>query len=223
MAYLRLAVGLRDNIALSRIINTPRRGIGDSSLIRLQAAAAERGLTLCSLLFGDGFSGEGGQGSDQGSQGSGEGTQGGQGSDEASQGSGEGSDGSEGAEGGEGRGMQLPPLPDRKELGLPAKAATALEAFRQLMAELHVAVRTQPLHKALKHIVDRVGGRQLGLRRYSCLLSRLGSGLPGWLPAFLPSCLPCLLYSACLLARCNWCYPILLVIPRARSLGPHPL
>lgn len=138
MAYLRLAVGLRDNIALSRIINTPRRGIGDSSLIKLQAAAAERGLTLCSLLFGDGFSSEG------------------------SQGSGEQIEGSKGGEGGEGRGMQLPPLPDRKELGLPAKAATALEAFRQLMAQLHVAVRTQPLHKALKHIVDQVGGRQTG-------------------------------------------------------------
>ncbi|KAL4857524.1 ATP-dependent DNA helicase PcrA [Chlorella vulgaris] len=150
MAYLRLAVGLRDNIALSRIINTPRRGIGDTSLIKLQAAAAERGLTLCSLLFGDGFSSEGSQGSDEGSQGSGEGSQGGQGSCEQIK-------GSKGGEGGEGRGMQLPPLPDRKELGLPAKAATALEAFRQLMAELHVAVRTQPLHTALMHIVDRTG------------------------------------------------------------------
>ncbi|PRW20204.1 ATP-dependent DNA helicase isoform B [Chlorella sorokiniana] len=52
MAYLRLAVSLRDDVALARIINTPRRGLGDTSIEKLHAAAAAQGVTLSALLFG---------------------------------------------------------------------------------------------------------------------------------------------------------------------------
>eukprot|EP00887_Chlorella_sp_A99_P002487 scaffold10.g2487.t1 len=52
MAYLRLAVGLRDEVALLRVINTPARKIGDTTVERLRTAAAERGAPLPELLFG---------------------------------------------------------------------------------------------------------------------------------------------------------------------------
>ena len=51
---------------------------------------------------------------------------------------------------------QLPPLPDRKQLGLPKKAMDGLESFRELVAGLHTAARTAPLGDLLQEIVERV-------------------------------------------------------------------
>lgn len=59
-----------------------------------------------------------------------------------------------GAEGG--GALQLPPLPDRKELGLTPKAAAGLEGFRQLIARLHTTARTAPLGSLLEAIVEQV-------------------------------------------------------------------
>jgi hypothetical protein len=127
MAYLRLAVGLRDDVALARVINTPRRGVGDASLERLAAAAAAQGGTLCTLLFGDLAAGG-----------------------------------------------SLPPLPDRKALGLTPKSAAALEAFRELVAGLAAGVRGQPLGQALEQIIAQVGRRGL----LACMLNE-GEQLAG--------------------------------------------
>jgi DNA helicase-2/ATP-dependent DNA helicase PcrA len=44
LAYLRLLVNPRDTVSLRRIINVPRRGIGQATWGRLEALAAERGL-----------------------------------------------------------------------------------------------------------------------------------------------------------------------------------
>jgi DNA helicase-2/ATP-dependent DNA helicase PcrA len=50
LAYLRLLLNPADDISLLRIINVPRRGIGDASLNRLQDFAAGRGLSLLAAL-----------------------------------------------------------------------------------------------------------------------------------------------------------------------------
>jgi DNA helicase-2/ATP-dependent DNA helicase PcrA len=44
LAYLRLLVNPRDMLSLGRIINVPRRGIGQSTWTRVEALAAERGV-----------------------------------------------------------------------------------------------------------------------------------------------------------------------------------
>ncbi|MDP6775682.1 MAG: UvrD-helicase domain-containing protein [Candidatus Latescibacteria bacterium] len=44
LAYLRLLVNTRDSISLNRIINTPRRGIGTTSLDRLDGFAMREGI-----------------------------------------------------------------------------------------------------------------------------------------------------------------------------------
>ncbi|HLI32429.1 MAG TPA: UvrD-helicase domain-containing protein [Solirubrobacteraceae bacterium] len=49
LAYLSLLVNPRDSVAFLRAVATPRRGVGASSLARLQAYAAEQGLSLCEL------------------------------------------------------------------------------------------------------------------------------------------------------------------------------
>jgi len=46
LAYLRLAANPSDDAALARIANVPPRGIGDTSMARLDAFAAARGVTL---------------------------------------------------------------------------------------------------------------------------------------------------------------------------------
>jgi DNA helicase-2/ATP-dependent DNA helicase PcrA len=46
LAYLRLALAPYDSVSLKRVVNVPRRGIGDVSLERLDAFAAARGLNL---------------------------------------------------------------------------------------------------------------------------------------------------------------------------------
>lgn len=46
LAYVRLVVNPRDDEAFRRVINTPARGIGDVTVNRIAAAAAERNLSL---------------------------------------------------------------------------------------------------------------------------------------------------------------------------------
>ncbi len=50
MAYLRVAANADDEVNLTRIINTPTRGIGDTTVKRLQAEAAAHGLSLWAML-----------------------------------------------------------------------------------------------------------------------------------------------------------------------------
>ncbi|MBA4370874.1 MAG: hypothetical protein C0418_04770 [Coriobacteriaceae bacterium] len=46
MAYLRLGVNPADPVALKRIINTPKRGIGDATVEKIEFEAARAGITL---------------------------------------------------------------------------------------------------------------------------------------------------------------------------------
>ena len=50
IAYLRLIVNQNDDEALRRVINYPRRGIGDATVDKIGALAAEKGITLWSAL-----------------------------------------------------------------------------------------------------------------------------------------------------------------------------
>jgi DNA helicase-2/ATP-dependent DNA helicase PcrA len=50
IAYLRLALNAGDAAAFSRVINVPRRGIGDVSLQRLEAFASQQGVGLLDAL-----------------------------------------------------------------------------------------------------------------------------------------------------------------------------
>ena len=55
LAYLRVLVNPADEIALLRIINTPTRGIGDTTVDRLKSAAQRAGQTIFDhMLAGDG-------------------------------------------------------------------------------------------------------------------------------------------------------------------------
>ena len=51
LAYLRVIVNPQDDISLARIINVPKRAIGDSTVEALQAHALRRGMPLYSALF----------------------------------------------------------------------------------------------------------------------------------------------------------------------------
>ena len=51
LAYLRVVVNASDDLSLLRIINTPRRGLGDTSVGRLQAHAAENSISLRGSLM----------------------------------------------------------------------------------------------------------------------------------------------------------------------------
>ena len=53
LAYLRVARNPRDNLALERIINTPRRGIGAKSLARFRLGAARSGDSLWDAVCRD--------------------------------------------------------------------------------------------------------------------------------------------------------------------------
>ncbi len=53
LAYLRLVVNPADTVSLQRIINTPRRGIGKTTLDRLTQAAQELGVPLWEILKED--------------------------------------------------------------------------------------------------------------------------------------------------------------------------
>lgn len=50
LCYFRLAVNPNDDEALKRIINTPARGIGVTSMARIEAYATQNGLSLCQAL-----------------------------------------------------------------------------------------------------------------------------------------------------------------------------
>lgn len=50
IAYLRLIVNQNDDEALRRIINLPRRGIGDATVDKIGQLAAEKGITLWAAL-----------------------------------------------------------------------------------------------------------------------------------------------------------------------------
>jgi len=46
MAYFRLAVSQDDDLAFERIVNTPKRGLGDKAVQKIQMAARENGVSL---------------------------------------------------------------------------------------------------------------------------------------------------------------------------------
>jgi len=50
LAYLRVVVNPADEVSLRRIVNVPPRGIGETSLDRIAAHAAERGISLFEAL-----------------------------------------------------------------------------------------------------------------------------------------------------------------------------
>ena len=50
MAYLRVCANPRDEVSLRRIINTPARGIGDTSVRKIEAYAVSNGLPLISAF-----------------------------------------------------------------------------------------------------------------------------------------------------------------------------
>ncbi len=50
LAYLRLLVNPRDDVAFARAVNTPKRGIGDTSVDRVRQFAASRGLSMLEAL-----------------------------------------------------------------------------------------------------------------------------------------------------------------------------
>jgi superfamily I DNA/RNA helicase len=67
MAYLRLAVcgGTRgSDVAVERVINVPKRGLGDAAMAKLNAYAQTMGVSLSEALFGanDDAAGENGSG-----------------------------------------------------------------------------------------------------------------------------------------------------------------
>ena len=53
MAYLKLSVNLNDDESLKRIINKPARGIGDTSMAALAAAAVSHGTSLFKAAFSE--------------------------------------------------------------------------------------------------------------------------------------------------------------------------
>ncbi|AIQ55075.1 DNA helicase PcrA [Paenibacillus sp. FSL R7-0331] len=50
LAYLRLLSNPDDDISLARIINVPKRGLGDTTIGKLAVAAAERGISIFRML-----------------------------------------------------------------------------------------------------------------------------------------------------------------------------
>lgn len=50
LAYLRLLSNPDDDISLTRVINVPKRGIGDTTVAKLAAAAAQRGTSIYRVL-----------------------------------------------------------------------------------------------------------------------------------------------------------------------------
>jgi len=50
MAYLKAAINPVDEVSVKRVLNTPRRGVGDSSIAKLDMWAASHGLTFIEAL-----------------------------------------------------------------------------------------------------------------------------------------------------------------------------
>ncbi len=63
MAYFRLAVSLDDDLAFERIVNTPKRGLGDKAQQKIQVTARQNGVSLVEgarlLLAAKGLTGRG--------------------------------------------------------------------------------------------------------------------------------------------------------------------
>ena len=63
MAYFRLAVSPADDLAFERVVNTPKRGLGDKAQQKIQVAARANGTTLVEgakiLVKSDGITGKG--------------------------------------------------------------------------------------------------------------------------------------------------------------------
>ena len=63
MAYFRLAVSPEDDLAFERVVNTPKRGLGDKAQQKIQVAARSNGVSLVEgariLLAAKGLSGKG--------------------------------------------------------------------------------------------------------------------------------------------------------------------
>jgi DNA helicase-2/ATP-dependent DNA helicase PcrA len=60
LAYLRLISNPDDDISLNRIVNVPKRGLGDTTMAKVQEEAARKGVSMYSLLNeGDGLLGDG--------------------------------------------------------------------------------------------------------------------------------------------------------------------
>ncbi|MBB6732172.1 DNA helicase PcrA [Cohnella zeiphila] len=60
LAYLRLISNPDDDISLNRIINVPKRGLGDTTMAKVQEEAQRRGISIYRLLSeGDGLLGDG--------------------------------------------------------------------------------------------------------------------------------------------------------------------
>lgn len=55
MAYLKLAVNPNDDESFKRVVNRPVRGIGGTSVAALEAAARDRGLSLCQTASSEGL------------------------------------------------------------------------------------------------------------------------------------------------------------------------
>jgi len=53
LAYLKLAVNLRDNESFKRVVNKPARGIGGTSLTALETAARDHGVSLHEAAYAD--------------------------------------------------------------------------------------------------------------------------------------------------------------------------
>ena len=49
ISYLKLIQNINDNIALKRIINEPKRGIGNTALDKLDALSSESGMSILNL------------------------------------------------------------------------------------------------------------------------------------------------------------------------------
>ena len=50
LAYLKVLVNPRDSVSLKRIINVPKRGIGEATVMKLESFAAERGVVLYEIF-----------------------------------------------------------------------------------------------------------------------------------------------------------------------------
>ena len=62
MAYFRLSLSLSDDLAFERIVNTPKRGIGEKAQQKIQQVSRNKGISLAKgarfLLDEGGFSGK---------------------------------------------------------------------------------------------------------------------------------------------------------------------
>src|SRR5580700_2133082 len=98
VAYLKLAMSNQDSVSLLRVINTPARGIGRTTVEQVDAFARENGLSLWQAIAG---------------------------------------------------------MIDQQLF--PARAQSALVAFRTMIQELSLRVMSEPLPDAIRFMLDRTG------------------------------------------------------------------